>query len=54
MISNNLANFVKLVLAPDGNLSIDWNHEIIKNTCITRSGKIMNEKLNATNKSDLI
>ncbi len=54
MISNNLANFVKLILGPDGNLSIDWNNEILKNTCITRSGKIMNEKLNATNKSDLI
>jgi NAD(P) transhydrogenase subunit alpha len=53
MISNNLLNFVKPMLGPDGNSTIDWNNVIIKNTCITRSGEIINEKLNTTVKGDL-
>jgi len=45
MYSNNMLNFMKLLIEPSGNLTIDWNNEIIKNTCITHEGKIVNEKL---------
>lgn len=51
MYSNNLANFLKLLIDNNGNLSIDWKNEIINNTCITRDGKIVNERLLSLQKS---
>lgn len=48
MISNNLANFLKLMIGPDGKMNVDWDNEIIRNTCITRNGNVMNERLKAT------
>lgn len=48
MISNNLVNFLKLIIGPEGKLNIDWENEIIKNTCITRNGNLVNERLKET------
>jgi NAD(P) transhydrogenase subunit alpha len=45
MYSNNLLNFVRLMLDGNGNLKPDWNNEIIRNTCITHDGKIVHEKI---------
>ena len=45
MYSNNLLNFTRLLINPEGNLQLDWNDEIIKNTCLTHDGKIVNEKM---------
>lgn len=47
MISNNLANFLKPMIAPDGKMNIDWDNEIYRNTCITRNGNVMNERIKA-------
>jgi NAD(P) transhydrogenase subunit alpha len=45
MYSNNILNFIKLLIDPSGNLILDWNHEIVKNTCITHDGNIVQERL---------
>ncbi|HEX2395136.1 MAG TPA: NAD(P) transhydrogenase subunit alpha [Bacteroidales bacterium] len=45
MYSNNLVNFVRLLLDNDGNVSINWNDEIIKSSCLAHEGKILNERL---------
>lgn len=47
MISNNLANFLKLMIGPDGKMNIDWDNEIIRSTCVTRNGNVMNSRLKA-------
>jgi NAD(P) transhydrogenase subunit alpha len=51
MYSNNLVNFVKLLVDKEGKLKIDWNDEIIKGTCITHEGKIVNDRLLSALKS---
>lgn len=45
MYSNNLVNFLKPMLDGEGNLRIDWEDEIIRSTCLTHEGKIVNERL---------
>jgi len=45
MFSNNLVNFVRLILDKDGKLSLNWDDEILKNTCLTHEGRVTNERL---------
>jgi len=51
MYSNNLVNFVRLMIDKDGNLNIDWNEEILKSTCITHDGKMVSDRLLSAVKS---
>ncbi len=44
MFGNNLINFLKLLIDKDGNLTIDFNDELVKGTCITHQGQIVNER----------
>jgi len=45
MFSNNLVNFVRMILDKDGKLSLNWDDEILKSTCLTHEGKVTNERL---------
>ncbi len=45
MYSNNLVSFVRLLIGKDGSLSVDFNDEIIKNTCITHEGQVVNQRV---------
>lgn len=45
MFSTNIINFTRLLIDENGNQTVDWNDEIIKNTCLTHEGKIVNEKM---------
>lgn len=52
MFSNNLINFFKLLPDDQGNLKINLDDEIIRNTCLTHDGRIMNERLLPAQKPD--
>jgi NAD(P) transhydrogenase subunit alpha len=45
MYGRNVYNFIKLMIDKDGNINLDWNDEIINQTCITHKGEIMNERV---------
>lgn len=45
MYSNNLLSFTRLLLDSSGKITLNWEDEIIKNSCLTHEGKIVNEKL---------
>lgn len=45
MYGKNLMNFLKLLIDKKGSLSLDFNDEIIKESCITHNGEIINEKV---------
>lgn len=36
LFGNNVANFLKLLIAKDGSLQMDFNNEIVKGSCITQ------------------
>jgi NAD(P) transhydrogenase subunit alpha len=41
LYARNIINFLGLVIDKSGNLSIDWNDEIIKSVALTRDGQII-------------
>jgi NAD(P) transhydrogenase subunit alpha len=45
MFSNNLTNFIRPLIDNDGGLQLDWNDEILKNTCLTDNGKVVHERI---------
>ncbi|MEN8203135.1 MAG: NAD(P) transhydrogenase subunit alpha [Bacteroidota bacterium] len=45
MLGTNFINFLNLMIDSDGNLNLDFEDEILRSTCITRNGKIENEKV---------
>jgi len=51
MYSNNLLGFTRLLIDSSGKIKLNMEDEILKNTCLTHEGKIVNEKLIAVVKS---
>ena len=45
MFGKNVVNFLKLLIDKEGNLSIDFEDEIIKSACITHNRGILNERV---------
>lgn len=45
MFGNNIFNFLKLLITKEGNLNLDFNDEIIKGTCLTHQGQVVNERV---------
>jgi NAD(P) transhydrogenase subunit alpha len=45
MLGNNYINFLKLIIDKEGNLNLNFDDEIVRCTCMTHDGKIMNEKV---------
>jgi len=45
MLSNNFMSFIRLILDENGNQQFDWNDEIIKGSCLTHEGALVNEKM---------
>ncbi|HWB62606.1 MAG TPA: Re/Si-specific NAD(P)(+) transhydrogenase subunit alpha [Chitinophagales bacterium] len=45
LYGKNVLNFLKLMIADDGSLKIDFNDDLIKNTCIVHDKKIVNERI---------
>jgi len=43
--SKNVLNFAKLIIDKDGNLNLNFEDDIVKGTCITNGGKIINERV---------
>jgi NAD(P) transhydrogenase subunit alpha len=45
MYGNNIINFMKLIIDDEGNLSLDFEDEIVRGTCITHNKEIINERV---------
>ncbi|MBP1668916.1 MAG: transhydrogenase subunit alpha [Bacteroidetes bacterium] len=45
MYSNNMINFLKLLISKDGKLNLDFTDDIVKGTCLTHKGEIVNERI---------
>ncbi len=45
MYSNNLINFLKLLISKEGQMNLNFDDEIIRGTCLTHKGEILNEKI---------
>jgi NAD(P) transhydrogenase subunit alpha len=45
LYGKNLINFLQLILSADGQLSLNWEDELVKGSCITHEGKLVHERL---------
>ncbi|MEZ4999546.1 MAG: Re/Si-specific NAD(P)(+) transhydrogenase subunit alpha [Bacteroidales bacterium] len=45
MYGTNITNFLKLLIDPDGNMNLDFSDDIIKGTCLTHGGELVNERV---------
>jgi NAD(P) transhydrogenase subunit alpha len=45
MLAHNFLNFLQLILNEEGKLDLNWQDEIIKTSCLTQEGEILNEKI---------
>ena len=43
MYAKNLFNFLELSIAEDGALNLDWDDELMAQTCVTHDGRILHE-----------
>ena len=45
MFGKNVINFLELMIAEDGSLNLNFEDDIVKGTCITHQGEILNERV---------
>lgn len=45
MFGKNLYNFLKLIITAEGALNLNFEDDIVRGTCITRNGEILNERV---------
>jgi NAD(P) transhydrogenase subunit alpha len=48
MFGKNVFNFLKLIIGEEGKLNLNFEDEIVKGTCITHSGEILNERVKSS------
>ncbi|GBL35192.1 NAD(P) transhydrogenase subunit alpha part 1 [Filimonas sp.] len=44
MYGKNIFNFLKLIIDKDGNINLNFEDDLVKGTCITHDGQIVNER----------
>ncbi len=49
LYAKNVLNFSKLIINKEGGLNLNFEDDIVKGTCITTGGKVVNERVNAVN-----
>ncbi len=51
MFGRNVLNFIKLMIDEEGNLNLNFEDEVVKNTCLTHDGEIVNERVKSAMES---
>lgn len=47
MLGKNYLNFLKLIIAKDGSLNLNWDDDLVKGTAVTFNGEIVHERIKA-------
>lgn len=45
MFGKNVINFLKLMISLKGELNLNWEDDIVKGTCVTHNGEVVNERV---------
>ncbi len=46
MFGKNVVNFLKLIIGEEGELNLNWDDDIVTNTCVTHDGEVKSERVN--------
>jgi H+-translocating NAD(P) transhydrogenase subunit alpha len=52
MFGKNVFNFIKLLIADEGALNLNFDDDIVKGTCITHAGEVYNERVKSLLKNN--
>ncbi len=47
LYGKNILNFLQLITSKDGQLNLDWDDDLVKGSCITHGGNVVNEHVKA-------
>jgi H+-translocating NAD(P) transhydrogenase subunit alpha len=45
MFGKNVINFLKLMFDKEGKFNLNWNDDLVKGTCVTHNGEIVNDRI---------
>jgi NAD/NADP transhydrogenase alpha subunit len=45
LYGKNIFNFLQLITGKDNQVNLNWDDDLVKGSCITHNGQIMNERL---------
>ena len=45
LYGKNILNFLGLITTKEGAINLNWNDDLVKGTCITHNGEVMNERV---------
>ncbi|WP_026955612.1 Re/Si-specific NAD(P)(+) transhydrogenase subunit alpha [Algoriphagus vanfongensis] len=48
MYGKNMVNFLKLIIGPEGELNLNWQDDIVLNTCVTHQGQVQSPRVKST------
>lgn len=48
MFGKNVINFLKLIITKEGNLTLNWDDDIVKGTAVTHNKEIVHERIKST------
>lgn len=48
LYGKNILNFLNLMIDKEGNWNLNWDDDLVKGTCITYHGEVVNERVKAT------
>ena len=48
LYGKNILNFLQLIIDKDGNINLNWEDDLVKGSCITHKGEVVNERVKTT------
>jgi len=45
LYGKNILNFLQLITDKEGQINLNWDDDLVKGSCITHNGKVMNERV---------
>ena len=45
LYGKNILNFLQLIITKEGMINLNWEDDLVKGSCVTHGGKLVNEKL---------
>lgn len=47
LYGKNILNFLQLIIDKEGNINLNWEDDLVKGSCITHNGEVVNERVKA-------
>ena len=45
LYGKNVLNFLQLIITKEGEMNLNWEDDLVKGSCITHGGEVMNERV---------